>query len=478
MALYNRLKVISEEDCIRIHEASLKILKETGVVFHCDEAVDILKKHGAKAENKKVFFPGGLVKQALETCPRSFKWTASNEKRSVVVGGGNECLIQPNLGPIYVHDIDEGRRLGKIDDFINFQKITQASDTIKLAGALPVDPSDVNQDEKFARLMYETLRNTDKPIVGCAGLRYQVRQQLDMLEIAVGGKETLEKNHFIGVATNPLSPLAFSADALETIIEYATRNQSIFIPSAVMTGVTGPVSLFGTTILQNAEILAALTLIQMINPENPVVYCTAAVVSNMKRASFNTGAPEGTLMHVAGLQMGQDFYHLPTRSLCGFTEAKTTDYQAGCETMQSLMMCMLAGTDIVVEFLGCLECIMTTSYEKTIIDEEIAGRMLRILQGMDTSEDLLQEAMQTIQEIGPQGNYLVHPSTMKHFRENWMPFVSDWDSYSDWGKKGCNNALVNANRRYREIIENAPDSLLDEELDRELKSYMKKAIKI
>ncbi len=39
----NRLKVISEKDMVSIHGASLKILAETGVVFHNEEALAIFK---------------------------------------------------------------------------------------------------------------------------------------------------------------------------------------------------------------------------------------------------------------------------------------------------------------------------------------------------------------------------------------------------------------------------------------------------
>ena len=52
MARTNRLTVISNADMDWIHEASLKILQETGVVFNSAEALSIFKNHGARVDGK------------------------------------------------------------------------------------------------------------------------------------------------------------------------------------------------------------------------------------------------------------------------------------------------------------------------------------------------------------------------------------------------------------------------------------------
>jgi trimethylamine:corrinoid methyltransferase-like protein len=36
--------------------------------------------------------------------------------------------LATNAGPIYVQDLDDGRRLGKLEDFAKIQKFYQASD--------------------------------------------------------------------------------------------------------------------------------------------------------------------------------------------------------------------------------------------------------------------------------------------------------------------------------------------------------------
>lgn len=464
--LKTKLEVITPDDFVMIHDATLKILKETGVAFHSEEALEICRKHGAKVSGNTVFFTRKMIEEALERCPKIFPWTARNQERSVLVGEG--FLIQPNLGPVYIQDLDRGRREATLEDFRNIQKLCQHSDVVNLVGSIPVNPSDVPQKEKHLHIIYETLRNSDKPIIGHTGYRHEAKQTLDMIEICLGRE--LNEGHFVGVAINPLSPLAYSKDALETIIEYAKRNQIIFLAPCIMAGVSGPISLLGTAVLQNVEILAGLTLIQLINPGNPILYSIASNTAYMKTASFIGGNPEGLLMDIINLQMGLDFYKLPTRILSGITDAKIVDCQAGYETMQNLMLGMLGGGHIVVQCLGVLDAIMTTSYEKFIIDEELIKRIMRIKQGVQVSEAEL--SIDAIQDIGHKGSYLTHQSTFDNFRNRWMPTISDCNSYSDWLILGSEDVVTRANREYRRILCAAPETLLPVETEKALNKFM------
>ena len=182
------------------------------------------------------------------------------------------------------------------------------------------------------------------------------------------------------------------------------------------------------------------------------------------------------LINMVNVQMALDFYHLPDRSMPAMTESRKVDCQAGYETMQGMLMAMLSGTHFLHESLGCIDSIMTTSYEKIIIDEELFSRALHICEGIDTSEIAL--CVDIIQEVGHTGTYLDHSNTYEHFRENWIPFVSDWDSPSRPStSENDEDVLVRANRIWKERLRNAPESLIDKEIDKELKAYIRTASK-
>ncbi|WP_407310142.1 trimethylamine methyltransferase family protein [Desulfosporosinus sp. SB140] len=474
MVLKTKLEVLTREDLTKVHEASLKILRETGVRFLNEEALDVFRKHGARVDNKTVYITSSMVNQALSTAPKTFRMVGRNEHHAITVGEG--FLIQPNVGPVFIQDIDRGRREATLEDYANIQKLCQASDIVDLVGTIPVDPSNVPIMDKHLYMMYEILRNSDKPIIGFCASSKQAREQLDLVEISFGREAFLQNHHCAAVLVNSLSPLSYAPETLETMIEYAKRNQVILLAPCIMAGVSGPVSLLGTAVLQNTEILAGLVLMQLINPGTPVVYATASSTAYMKAASYAAGAPEAMLINTANIQMGLDFYHLPTRTMCGITHSKTLDAQAGYETMQSILLGSLSGAHMAVQCLGVLDAIMTTSYEKFVIDIELIKRVRRISQGIDTSDEAY--SVDIIQEVGHEGSYLTHPSTFKEFRKIWTPTISDWDSYTDWQKAGMEDVVTKANRKYKEILKNAPGTLLDSQIEEQLQAYIQKAKRV
>jgi trimethylamine--corrinoid protein Co-methyltransferase len=474
MRLKSRLNVITKTDMEWIHAASLKILAETGIVFHSEEALTICKNHGAKVNGKTVCFPKKLVRRVLESAPETFRWKARNDDHSVTVGDPEEkLLLQPNGGPVFIQDLDHGRRTATLEDFANIIKLCQASDIVSLVGSFPVDPGDINLDQKHLYMMYEILKNTDKPLIGFETDGPKARQTLDMVAIAMSQRNFLREHHCVGIAVCPLSPLSYRPSTCETIIEFAKQNQVIFITAAIMAGFSGPISLFGTTILHNAEVLAGITLAQLVNPGNPVVYSIGSTVANMHNGNFITGSPEMMLIHLAAMQMGLDYYRLPTRSMCGMTDSKIIDCQAGYETMQNLMAGILGGAHMIFECLGVLDAIMTTSYEKLMIDLEIIGRVMRIRKGLDTSGK--EQALESIQKIGHEGAYVTHADTLANFRHRWRPTLSEWGTYEDWQASGSLDVVARANRQYKEILEKASSSLIDPEVDKALQAYIRHA---
>ena len=67
-AAYPRL---SENQCNTIHGACLEILERVGVRLELEEAVDLLKKAGARVDEKGlVHVPHQLVEKALSTAPQ------------------------------------------------------------------------------------------------------------------------------------------------------------------------------------------------------------------------------------------------------------------------------------------------------------------------------------------------------------------------------------------------------------------------
>ena len=469
-----RLQLITEEDYPRIHEASLKVLEQTGIIFHHQETVDLFKKHGAKVNGNIVYFSREMVEGALRTAPNTFKFCGRNGSKSLMVGQEQDVVIGANVGPVFVQDTDKGQRRGKLEDYSNFQKIFQASNVFNVSGSNPIDPSDVDANYQHLYMMYEAIKHTDKPLSGWTIAGNQVQEVFDMIEITMGKKGILQDNVYIASLVDSLSPLAWSSESCETIINFAKNRQVVCLAPASMTGITAPITPLGASVMQNSETLSGIVLTQLVNPGCPVIYGACSSPGNMRKCSFVAGSPQMMLINIPNVQMGTKFYKLPVRNMCGPSDSKQVDIQAGIETTQNLMGGVLSGVDWLGSTVGILQSVLTTSFEKVIIDQETISRVMCIRDGIDTSDEAL--SVDLINEVGHTGTYLQHPSTFKHFKNNWLPSISNWDSYEEWKEKGSEDIVVNANKKFKEILANAPEMLIDSELDKDLKAYMKKAM--
>jgi len=475
MNIASNFKLVGQETLSKLHQASLNVMANTGIVFQSDACVEIFKKHGAKISGQTVFIPEEIVEKAIESTPSIFEWVARDPAKTITVGinqpGIHVCL---NNGPIYIQDIEAGRRLGKRNDLINFYKLAHRSSTCTIVGQIPVEPSDITGDIRHLEIFRLLLKHSDKPLFGYVGNSLELEQMFKMMKISLGlstDNEKLFEESRIAVSLNPLSPLRFDETPCETLIAFAKRRQPIMILTCAMAGVTSPIDPLGTVVLQNVEILAGLVLAQLINPGTPVIYSPASTIPNLRTAGYITGSPVSNLINMVGIQLAKELYKIPTRCMAGLTDAKIIDCQAGYETMQNYLMLSMAGVNVVNESFGILDMMMTVSYEKFIIDDEIMSRAATVIQGIEGFESDFSEKI--IDEVSHGGSYLTHPSTMNHCRKFWTPPISTMESYEDWGKKGSVDIIQKANTTYKKILSECPGTILSKDIDQELQSFIK-----
>lgn len=471
------LAYLDEGDFERIHTASCKILEETGVVFHDDEVCDLFKKHGAKVEGSTVHIPRTLIDAAVKNAPRTYEYHARNPQKTIVMGEGINS--QPNNGPVYIQDLENGRRRATLQDVANLQILAQASSVITVAGQHPVDPSDVPQEVKHLHVCRETLRHTDMPIMGWDVGFERANQYLDLVQVAFGkgtGAGNRVEGQYCQTPVNPLSPLQWETKTLGTMKAYLSRGQGIHYLPCILGGVSGPMRPLGTAVLQNAEILSGMAFSYLFNPEAPTLYTPSSSIAYMKKGTYCTGTPDMSLVNAPLLQMAHEFYGIPTRCMCGMSDSKVVDAQAGLETMQNVLMAVMSDCDFLFECFGVLDAIMTVSYEKHIIDEEIVARCIALKQGMDLSDDAL--SVDVIQEVGPGGTYLDADDTLDHFMDPFTNTISECENYDTWVSEGSMDIAQRANAEYKRRLAEAPETLLDTQTENDITSYMEKALNL
>lgn len=477
MSIASVFRLVERDVLERLHDSTLNVLANTGVDFKSAECREIFKQHGANVEGERVFFPAEMVNKAIETAPANFTWQARNSEHSIDVGSNQQGIhVCVNNGPVYVQDIDNGRRLGTTEDLIKLYKLSQQSNICNIVGQIPVEPSDLSGENRHLEIFRHLLTHTDKPLYGWLGKSDRLSKMFDMIKISCGSEltdDTFFEDNRIAVSINPLSPLRFDDVPCETMLTYARLRQPVMILTCAMSGVTAPVDPMGTVVQQNAEMLAGLTLIQLVSPGSVVIYSPASAIPNMRSANYITGSPASNLINIVNLQLARELYNVPNRCMAGLTDAKALDCQAGLETMQNYLMLAMSGVNMVNECFGILDSIMTVSYEKFVIDDEIMARAAEVMKGISALEDDFSES--EIHKVGPGGSYLMQKSTMQQCRSFWTPALSTMESYDDWEKHGAEDMLVKANKKYKNILEGCPEMLIEDGIDQALQEYVRNA---
>lgn len=445
---------LSDEQCQKIHWASLEVMERTGVRLYEQEAIDLLQKVGAHvSDGNRVRIPSGLVEKAFTTVPKRVVLCDRHGNRVMPVEGhrsfygpGSDCLN------IIDHRTGE-RRQPVLQDIAEGMIVADALPNIDFVMSM-VLPVDVPQAVADRYQMEAMLNNTTKPIVFVTTEFSGCVDAVEMAEAVVGGAEALRQNPMVTCYINVTTGLRHNQEALQKLLYLADKGlPALYIPVA-LGGTTAPVTLAGCQIIWNVGALTGLVLSQLKREGAPYVMAGWGASSlDMRTMVQPYAGPDrrGIAQAMAHL------YGLPMFALGGCSDSKCVDQQAGIEAALTLMMTALCGSNIVHD-LGYLESGLCFSLAQLAICDEILGWLEHCLRGVEVNEETM--AVDLIDEMGPDGQYLDSEHTLTHFRERWYPTLIERDNYSNWLAKGGKTLGERAAERVEAILaEHKPEPL-------------------
>jgi trimethylamine--corrinoid protein Co-methyltransferase len=448
---------LSDEQCEKIHWASLEVMERTGVRLYEQEAVDLLQQAGAfVSEGNRVRIPSGLVEKAFTTVPKRVVLCDRHGNRVMPVEGyrsfygpGSDCLN------IIDHRTGE-RRKPVLQDMVEGMILADALPNIDfvMSMVLPVDVSQAMADRYQMEVM---LNHTTKPIVFVTTEFSGCVDAVEMAEAVVGGDEALRQNPLVACYINVTTGLRHNQEALQKLLYLAGKGlPALYIPVG-QGGTTAPITLAGNQVIWNVGALVGLVLSQLKREGAPFVMAGWGAHSlDMKTLVQPYAEPDRR-----GLaQAMAHFYGLPMFALGGCSDAKVVDQQAGIEAALTLMVTALTGGHIVHD-LGYLESGLSYSLAQLAICDEILSWLEHCLRGVEVNEQTL--AVDLIDEVGPDGQYLDSDHTRAHFRERWYPTLFERDNYDNWLAKGGKTLGQRAAARVEAILtEHKPEPLPEE----------------
>jgi trimethylamine--corrinoid protein Co-methyltransferase len=395
------------------------------------------------------------------------EYAARNPKNDFVLDKQTPHFTTTGM-PAFILDGETGeRRNSTIEDLARYTRIVDY-----LKNVHSVWPSMVTTDipgpmqclMEFITVVRNTAKHAEHEALNARDARYQV----EIATAIVGSKEQLKKRPIISAVQCVFSPLTYEKGMIEGAMEYARAGVPVVVMPMPLSGTTGPVTSAGTMAQNNAEFLGDLVILESVSPGAPVVYSPGVGAVNFK-TGYHRWAPESSLMHL-GLNQLAHYYGLPSEVGVMGGGSKLLDAQAGYQKAISLITALLMAPDIALGFGGLGGCICP---ETLTIDNEIVDYALRYLEGLEVNDDTL--ALDVIDKVGPGGHFLGEKHTLQHFREGWMPEITDMETFEIWEKKGSKSIAQVAKEKTKEILATHKVVPIPEDVQKEVSRIMKRA---
>jgi trimethylamine---corrinoid protein Co-methyltransferase len=459
---------LTREQCERLHGASLEILERTGVRMLEPTAVELLRRAGASVDGDRVRIPARLVEWALTVAPRSLAmydrlgrpaFTCAGD--AVAFGPGSDCL----------HVLDHrtnARRQAVLGDVEEAMVVCDALEQIDFVMSVFL-PGDVEARLADRHQMALMLRHTTKPIVT---VTYDIDGLMDavaMAEAVAGGAAALRERPFLATYINVTRGLVHNQDSLRKLLFLAERGlPALWIP-VTSGGTTGPVTTAGNVALNNAGVLAGVTLSQLAREGAPIVVPGFGGDALDLRTVVD---PYAEPDHRGVVPALAHHYGLPMFSLAGGSDAKIVDQQAAVDAALTMLCDALAGGHLIHD-LGYLESGLTGSLPQLVICDEIAAWIRSAIAPIEITDETL--ALDLIDRLGPDGSFLEEDHTLAHYRERWYPALLDRRNHAAWVAKGSRSLGERAAARVDEILATHRPVPLSAEADRTIDDILERA---
>lgn len=468
-----KFEPLAKEEIQAIHTSSSRILAEIGVCFGSKKALEILAGAGGIVDfdRSRVRIPETLLEGALQMTTNKYKlWnrsgTAQVDLQDGIIRGHNVG------GCVRVYDMAQGQaRDATKHDLQQLTTLIDALDNIHVCRPA-VYPREFPTMVRDIFVAATILQYTDKPYGVSAYSPANLAHILEVTSVIAGGLENLIAKPFIWGSVCPESPLSYSESTTEILMRYAELGLPVAVAPCPVCGGTSPVTLAGSLAQLNAEFLAALVLVQLINPGIDAKYTARPMPMNMMTGSATFGAIEMGMMSAVTVQLAKrygvcsDVYGLGTR-------AKGLDEQAAYEKALNGLLVALAGADLVAAA-GLLEDALTSSAEQLVIDDDILGMIFRAVRGIDVTVDTL--GVDTISQVGPGGSFLTDPHTLAFMRkENFLPKLVRRTVSTDGPDTSGSEVLDAARDRVDAILKSHQPLALEDGIVAEIDSILEHA---
>ncbi|MCF8070416.1 MAG: trimethylamine methyltransferase family protein [Desulfobacterales bacterium] len=410
----------AEEDLI--HNRSLECLKDVGVRIDSESVLELLEKKGASVDYEKsnAKISEKMINEALETTPKEITLHGRNPKNNLKIPVSSYPYSVTNGTAVFVLDNDTGEyRDSTRQDMGDIAKLVDGLDGVDYLWPA-LSATDMPACTQTLHELWIMMQNSSKHFQGDAVHgAHNAEAQIELASLIVGGKEALKKRPIISMIVCPLAPLSFEKGAIEAQVEFARAGIPIVSLSMTIGALSAPITVAGMMLTTNAENLASIVITQAAEEGAPHIYAAESSPMNLATGNINYDAPEFGLIQCGMAQMAKR-YNLP--AFCG----DFSGFRIGSDQRETLFehlapaFAAASHTDIVGG-LGTIDDAKGICFKQMLVDSYTWEFCREYLKPIDITDEKL--ALDAIKQVGPRGNFLIHPHTLKYLRNELIT----WD---------------------------------------------------
>jgi trimethylamine--corrinoid protein Co-methyltransferase len=389
-----RIEALTAKEIEQVHDAAFRTLAEVGMQVPAASALAArLRKAGLEITgDDRLLLPRAAVEAAIERAPRVVRLGTRDPSRRIVLDGSRTYVATDGCGSNTI-DLETGRiRPAVLADVAASARLTDALDEYDVYWMM-VSAHDVPRASRVACEYLAALQNTTKHVQMIDASRASEARLLVRMAHELRDAGVMEEPP-VSMLISVVSPLRFEPDSTEAALEFAAAGLPVVACSMPIAGVTAPATPHGMILMAHAEILGFTTLIQILHPGSPVIYCAFPAFADPRTGTTNYSDPRIFWAAAAAAQMGR------TLEQPCFTSCNASSLTVGPD---------------MVDGGGLLDVSTLLSFEQLVLDHE----SLRQTRAAAASHAVTPEtlALDVIRDIGPGGHFLAHKHTIRHIRE-------------------------------------------------------------
>jgi trimethylamine--corrinoid protein Co-methyltransferase len=264
----------------------------------------------------------------------------------------------------------------------------------------PICPSLHELDASFNN----TLKHVQTPtVVEEITARYSV----EMARVVTGDEDTMRARPPLSLLICTIAPLAQDAESMDAALVAAEAGIPVGFMAMPNTGSTGPATLEGTISMGDAEMVAAMVLMEMAYPGAPIYYSFMPGMTHPR-----TGAYIGheAAIYAAGVELAH-MWGVPTLAGTFGGHASKPGWESTMGGGVASLLCALCGAE-TGSGMGLLEGSTLLYPEGLVLDAELYHSVRANAGGLDTTPEKM--ALDVIQTVGQRGHYLGQRHTKKY----------------------------------------------------------------